>query len=109
VTVTLRAAHADTEFPPCNLEFEGIYLEITSSDGQRLFTASLGQDRELVWNLITIGGQDYWQAVYQAGQQELMYRNVAADISLTVLMKNNSGATLDVVEISIMGATYPIT
>lgn len=108
VTVILRADHDYTIRPPCYLEYEGIYVAITSSDGQRIFTGTLGRDRNIDWDLMTYEGHQYWTGIFKSGQMDLVYRNIAADVSLTVLVKNSSGITLDYVEIYVLGATYPI-
>lgn len=108
VTIILRAEHDNALRPPCLLEYEGVYVAITSSDGQRVFTATLGRDRNIDWDLLTIDGNLHWTAVYHGGQEEIQYRNISSDVSMTILVKNSSGVQLDAVEIYIMGSSHPI-
>lgn len=108
VAVILRSNLLNSIRPPCNLEYEGLYMTITTSDGQRIFTATFGQDRNIVWNLLTVDGVQYWTGNYKQGQEEMGYRKIASDVTFTVALKNNTGITIDVVEIYILGASYPI-
>jgi len=108
VAIVLRAEHDSNPYPPCRLAYEGVYVSITSSDGQQIFEGTLGQDKNIDWDLIPITGIQYWQSIYERGKGDMMHRNIAADVSLTVLVRNASGTTLDQVVISILGATYPI-
>jgi hypothetical protein len=71
-----------------------------------VFAGTLGQEANIDWDIITVDGTNYYQALYKQGQGEFNARNVTSDVSLTVLVKNNSGVTLDQVIISLLGATY---
>lgn len=106
ITCYLRAEHNNALRPPCLMEYEGITIRIHCSDGQRLFTQAIGQNRNIDWDLITIDGTRYWTAIFQT---DIIYRNIDTLESLTVYVKNSSGITLDSVEIYILGSSHPIT
>ncbi len=100
VNIVFRALHSSNIRPPNFLEYDGIYVRITASDGQLLFDSMLGQDRNLTFNLMTWEGTLYWVATLRA---ELSHRRVSNDVTITLLLKNSSGATLDYIEPYILG------
>lgn len=108
VAIVCRTARNNAIRPPLHLKYEGIYISITSSDGQRVFTGTLGQDLSATPTLVVIEGEQYWTITFSEGQEDLIYRNIATDVSLTVLVKNSCGLVLDRVEIYILGATYTV-
>ncbi|MBA7614830.1 hypothetical protein ES703_22104 [subsurface metagenome] len=102
VTFVIRADHDTCERPPCLLEYEGVYIQITSSDGQQIFTETLGTNRNIDFDLITWEGHLYWIGMFQ---KEINYRKIETDVSITVLVKNSSGKVLNYCIPFILGTT----
>ena len=72
--------------------------------GQLLYDDMLKNDRNFNFNLMTWEGSLFWVATLRA---EIGHRRVSSDVTMTLLVKNSSGVTIDFIEPYVMGATIP--